>query len=639
MTPGIPGRRVIDGRFELLERLGGGGMGLVWRARDLALEREVALKEVRPPDPALLEDDPTAARMLRERVLREARSLARLNHPHVVTIHHIVDAAEVPHPWLVMELVPGGSLHDRLANGPIAPVEAAVIGRGVLSALSAAHAAGIHHRDVKPGNVLLRADGSPVLTDFGIAALRESTSLTATGDLIGSPEYIAPERIRGEEDNAASDLWSLGMMLYVAVEGEHPLRRATSLATLAAVLTETVPAPVRAGALRPVLEALLVRDPAARPDAAQLDALLAAAAGEPGARASSQHTTSALPVADALAWQPGELGGGRAVESGADTGSRSGFDAAFGADMGSRSGSGPAWAGADRVGPGWAGADRVDAGPNSRSSQGASADSSGEAPVGSAAAGSSGAGSPYGSVFTPATPESAARQRARRNRIVGGSVVATALVGTLVAVLLVSQLRDSGSDAAGDGAKPAATRTNISPDARESSPNDEPTEPAERPSPTRTASKPAADKENLMTPAGIRGVIESMKPVIGGTKVKSFSVHDTFASIDAPVPGNARLQDRYSYRDGKTTKDNGFGRTGEDEKTIDLTKVNWDALPALFAKADKELGITTPKNRYVIVDLGLIDRVASLRVYVSDDYGSGYLRADLDGKVVKMYPR
>ncbi|GCD93568.1 serine/threonine-protein kinase [Embleya hyalina] len=637
MTPGIPGRRVIDGRFELLERLGGGGMGLVWRARDLALEREVALKEVRPPDPALLEDDPTAARMLRERVLREARSLARLNHPHVVTIHHIVDAAEVPHPWLVMELVPGGSLHDRLANGPIAPAEAAAIGRGVLSALSAAHAAGIHHRDVKPGNVLLRADGSPVLTDFGIAALRESTSLTATGDLIGSPEYIAPERIRGEEDNAASDLWSLGMMLYVAVEGEHPLRRATSLATLAAVLTETVPAPGRAGALRPVLEALLVRDPAARPDAARLDALLAAAAGEPGARPSSQHTTSALPVADALAWQPGDLGGGRAVDPGWDSGSRSGLDAAFGADTGSRSG--PAWTGADRVGPAWAGADRVGGGSNSGSWQGASADSSDEVPVGSAAAGTPGAGSPYGSAFTPATPESAARQRARRNRIVGGSVVATALVGTLVAVLLASQLRDSGSDSAGAGAKPTATRPTMTPDARGSSPDDEPTEPAERPSPTRSASKPAADKENLMTPAGIRGVIESMKPVIGGTKVKSMSIHDSFASVDAPVPGNARLQDRYSYRDGKTTKDTGFGRTGDDEKTIDLTKVNWDALPALFAKADKELGITTPKTRYVIVDLGLVDRVPSLKVYVGDDYGSGYLRADLDGKVLKMYPR
>ncbi|WP_406294673.1 serine/threonine protein kinase [Embleya sp. NBC_00888] len=593
MTPGVPGRRVIDGRFELLERLGGGGMGLVWRARDLALEREVALKEVRPPDPALLEDDPTAARMLRERVLREARSLARLNHPHVVTIHHIVDAAEVPHPWLVMELVPGGSLHDRLMVGPIPPAEAAVIGRGVLSALSAAHAAGIHHRDVKPGNVLLRADGSPVLTDFGIAALRESTSLTATGDLIGSPEYIAPERIRGEEDNAASDLWSLGMMLYVAVEGQHPLRRATSLATLAAVLTETVPAPTRAGALTPVLEALLVRDPAARPDAAHLDRLLAEAAGEPTGRPSSQHTTSALPVADALAWQPADLGGGRAADTG----------------------------------PAWSGADRVDADTNSGAWQTSSTPPPSSVPPSSR----------YATPFTPAEPQSPDRQRVRRTRIIAGSAVGTALVGGLVALVLASQLGDTGSDSntkagagkqGGDSARPTP-----SPSVPGIPVDSIPT----RPSATRTT-KPPAETVNLLTPTAIRGLIDAMAPVIGGTKVKELNVYDKYAFTEAPVAGNARLYDRFSYRDGVTKKESGSG-TDRDDKTIDLTKVNWDALPALIAKADKELGITTPKSRYVILDIGLIDRVPALKIYVSDDYGGGYLRADLDGKVVKMYPR
>lgn len=215
-------RRLIDGRFELLDRLGSGGMGTVWRARDIVLHREVALKEVRPADPAMQDADPARARMLSERVLREARALARLAHPQVVTIHHIVESADSPYPWIVMELVRGHSLHDRLGQGPLAVPEALTVGRGVLAALRAAHAEGIQHRDVKPANVLLRPDGSPVLTDFGIAALRESTSLTATGDLIGSPEYIAPERIRGEEGNPASDLWSLGMLLYVALEGDIP---------------------------------------------------------------------------------------------------------------------------------------------------------------------------------------------------------------------------------------------------------------------------------------------------------------------------------------------------------------------------------------------------------------------------------
>lgn len=285
MNSGGPGLHIIDERFELLERLGGGGMGLVWRARDTLLHREVALKEVRSPDPAELAGDPRAAAVLRERVLREARSLARLNHPNVATIHHIVDRPEYPHPWLVMELVTGGSLHDRLAQGPMAPLEATRLGRGVLSALSAAHAAGIQHRDVKPGNVLLRPDGTPVLTDFGIAALSEAPSLTTTGALIGSPEYIAPERVRGEEGNPASDLWSLGMMLYVAVEGYHPLRRATTLATLAALLDEPVPAPVRSGPLGPVLAGLLVRDTAARPDAWLLDRQFAEAEAAAAAEA------------------------------------------------------------------------------------------------------------------------------------------------------------------------------------------------------------------------------------------------------------------------------------------------------------------------------------------------------------------
>ena len=250
-------------------------MGVVWRARDAALHRDVALKEVLPPDPA--DPDSASARETRHRVLREAQALARLRHPNVVIIHHIVDTAEYPHPWLVMEFVAGGSLADRLAKGPLSVLEAVRIGRGVLSALRAAHSVGILHRDIKPGNVLLRADGSPVLTDFGIAAVQDATALTISGSLVGSPEYVAPERLRGQEGNPASDLWSLAMMLYVAVEGRHPLRRATMLATLAAVLDEPLPPPLHAGPLGPALVAMLTRDPGLRPNPEQFDRLLAAA--------------------------------------------------------------------------------------------------------------------------------------------------------------------------------------------------------------------------------------------------------------------------------------------------------------------------------------------------------------------------
>ncbi|MFJ5263436.1 serine/threonine-protein kinase [Streptomyces sp. NPDC088387] len=260
-TPGD----VVDERFELLERLGSGGMGTVWRARDLVLHREVALKAVRP--------DIEATPAIRERVMREARALARLSNPHVVSIHQIIAAD--PHPWIVMELVPGTTLQRRLTDGPLGPTEAARLGRQVLAGLRAAHAAGIRHRDVKPANILLRPDGSAVLTDFGIAALQGASALTMTGELVGSPEYMAPECLRGNDGEPASDLWSLGLVLYVCVEGVSPLRRQTTFATLAAVLEDAVPPPVRSGPLAPVLQSLLVHDPAARPDAARLDDMLA----------------------------------------------------------------------------------------------------------------------------------------------------------------------------------------------------------------------------------------------------------------------------------------------------------------------------------------------------------------------------
>ncbi|WUQ09428.1 transporter substrate-binding domain-containing protein [Streptomyces sp. NBC_00250] len=276
---------MVDDRFELVARLGGGGMGTVWRARDLALHREVALKEVRPPDPALAEYDPEGARELRIRVLREARALARVAHPQVVTIHHIVDGGEGTYPWLVMELVAGGSLQDRLDRGDLTAGEAATLGRGILAGLRAAHAAGIQHRDIKPANILLRPDGQPVLTDFGIAAIHGATALTAAGSIIGTPDYMAPERVAGEEGGPPADLWSLAMTLYVAVEGHHPLRRANTLATLAAVLGEDVPPPRRAGPLTRVLTGVLIRNPAARPEGAVLDRMLAEVETETAAEA------------------------------------------------------------------------------------------------------------------------------------------------------------------------------------------------------------------------------------------------------------------------------------------------------------------------------------------------------------------
>ncbi|MEU6973477.1 serine/threonine-protein kinase [Kitasatospora aureofaciens] len=260
---------LVAERFELLARLGSGGMGTVWLARDLVLDRQVALKEIRSAV-----DDARRSAAVRHRVLREARALARIDHPNVVIVHEVLD--QWPHLWMVLEAVEGRSLHEVLRDGPLTPSRAARIGLDVLGALQAAHSAGVLHRDVKPGNVLIRPDGSAVLTDFGIASLAGSQTLTEAGDIIGSPEYMAPERITGGLVGPASDLWSLGMLLYVCVEGEHPLKHDTVWQTLLAVCEQPVPSPSKAGPLSAVIDALLSQQPEERPSPARLGVLLGA---------------------------------------------------------------------------------------------------------------------------------------------------------------------------------------------------------------------------------------------------------------------------------------------------------------------------------------------------------------------------
>ncbi|WP_051836380.1 serine/threonine-protein kinase [Streptomyces sp. NRRL WC-3742] len=283
---------LVAERFELLERLGAGGTGTVWLARDLVLEREVALKQIRSAT-----DDVHRSTDVRERVLREARALARIDHGKVVAVHEVLD--RWPDLWMVMEAVEGRSLHEVLQDGPLSPVRAARIGLDVLGALRAAHAAGVLHRDVKPGNVLIRPDGSAVLTDFGIASFAGSQTLTEPGDIVGSPEYMAPERISGGEVGPASDLWSLGMLLYVCVEGEHPLRHDTVWQTLLAVCEKPVPPPSKAGPLSAVIDALLSRQPDERPSPARLAELLDAAAEGGRWAGPSEANTVVLPLAPA----------------------------------------------------------------------------------------------------------------------------------------------------------------------------------------------------------------------------------------------------------------------------------------------------------------------------------------------------
>ena len=264
---------MVAGRYELLDQVGHGAMGTVWKARDLRLDREVAAKEVCLPGPMTPQD----RSVLRERSLREARVAARLTHPGVVTVHDVIEAEGSP--WIIMELVPSKSLAQVLAeDGPLSPAQAAAMGMTLLEALGSAHAAGVVHRDVKPGNILVTPEGRAVLTDFGIATLHGDPRLTQAGMVMGTPGFCAPERIRGEPASPASDLWSLGATLYAAVEGRGPFEgQGSAMAILASIVHGSPPPATRAGPLETVILALMRRDPAARPDAAGARRLLTAA--------------------------------------------------------------------------------------------------------------------------------------------------------------------------------------------------------------------------------------------------------------------------------------------------------------------------------------------------------------------------
>ncbi|MFF0083660.1 protein kinase [Streptomyces canus] len=253
----------MTGRYRLVESIGQGGMGRVWRAADEMLDRQVAVKEMRIDG---LDAEDTRTR--RERTLREARATARIDHPNVVRVYDVVDEGE--RLWIVMELVNGRSLERMtVEDGPLGPRETALLGLGLVQALRQVHARGVLHRDIKPGNVLVesadRAGHRIVLTDFGIAAMQDAKALTMVGMLVGSPDYMAPERVSGRPQGPPSDIWSLGATLCAALGGRSPFSRDTTLATLHAVLYEEPELPAAAGPLTDILAALLEKDPSIRP--------------------------------------------------------------------------------------------------------------------------------------------------------------------------------------------------------------------------------------------------------------------------------------------------------------------------------------------------------------------------------------
>lgn len=254
----VGGRRLIS-RYRLESVIGRGAMGTVWIAYDEVVHRRVAIKEINLPTgmPA------GEAAMIADRTMREARAIGALSHPHVITLYDILTVDG--RPFIVMELLHARSLAQVLAqDGPLRDGTAAAIGLAVAGGLLAAHHAGITHRDVKPGNVLVGTDGRVKLTDFGIARSSDEPRMTVTGLLLGSPAYISPEVASGRPASPAADAWGLGALLFAAVEGRPPFDRRDAIATLTAVVSEPVPPHPHSGLLGPVIDGLLTKNPAAR---------------------------------------------------------------------------------------------------------------------------------------------------------------------------------------------------------------------------------------------------------------------------------------------------------------------------------------------------------------------------------------
>ena len=290
--------RRIGGRYQLGEQLGRGGMATVHRASDTQLGRDVAIK--------LMRDDLAGDGVFEARFVNEARSAASISHPNVVTVLDF--GTDGPGPYLVMELVEGGDLAKLIeAEGPLPLRRAARIAADVASALQAAHAHGIVHRDVKPGNILLDADGRPRVADFGIAHATGERSLTGTGTSLGSVDYFSPEQARGEAATPASDIYSLGVVLYEMLTGRRPFTGDTPYAVAIARIDAPPPDPraVKPGipkALAGIVQRAMAVDPSERfssasemgaalagwlpryrlPESARIAAGAAAAAATPG---------------------------------------------------------------------------------------------------------------------------------------------------------------------------------------------------------------------------------------------------------------------------------------------------------------------------------------------------------------------
>ncbi|MFF4401188.1 serine/threonine-protein kinase [Streptomyces sp. NPDC001480] len=482
--------RLLAGRYRLGDVLGRGGMGTVWRAEDETLGRTVAVKELRFPTNI----DEEEKRRLITRTLREAKAIARIRNNSAVTVFDVVD--EDDRPWIVMELVEGKSLAEVIReDGVLKPKRAAEVGLAVLDVLRSAHREGILHRDVKPSNVLIAEDGRVVLTDFGIAQVEGDPSITSTGMLVGAPSYISPERARGHKPGPAADLWSLGGLLYAAVEGAPPYDKGSAIATLTAVMTEPLEEPKNAGPLRDVIYGLLNKDPDKRLADAGARALLDAVINAPGPDVLDATRVVPLPALPGGSDDKGGAGEGgsgkepgeklrgalrsvrKAVASGTATSgsasrTKSGNGGAVGAGAGAGAGSGAAAAtgGAAAGKPSAGKSTGAAAGAAAKASSSPSPSSSSPSPSSSVPGQRSGEGAKKPSSGWPVVPPPDLDLPPRtvprapltdvvpkRTLVIIAVVVALAVLGTVLAVVFGGDDSDSSKGAKSGGGKAVAS--------------------------------------------------------------------------------------------------------------------------------------------------------------------------------------
>jgi len=303
-----PGK-VLNGRYRLVRRLGGGNMGTVWEALDAYLERTVAVKQL-VPGPFGNEDAATR----RERVRREAIALAQVEHPVIVTVHDLISVGREKIPWIVMGYVPGRPLSEIIQDrkgAPLSERKIAAMAFAVLEGLRACHASRprVYHRDVKPGNIIVGPDNSVHLVDFGIARIVGKVPLTDDGNIVGTPEFLAPELIDGEPAGPGTDLWALGVTLYYALTGRVPFWAETTWAMFAAIQTRNPPEPREGGPLANLVLQMLSKRPEDRPDAATVSAILRGVASQPDRLGAQSYWTGPQPSTEQQqdgTWAPQE---------------------------------------------------------------------------------------------------------------------------------------------------------------------------------------------------------------------------------------------------------------------------------------------------------------------------------------------